>query len=434
MPAYAVLGAQWGDEGKGKIIDFLSRDADVVARFSGGNNAGHTVLNERGKFSFHLIPCGVFWPQTVNVIGNGVVVDPDVLLSEIDELGRRGTDVSGRLVVSDRAHIIMPYHIVLDTLGETARGDRAIGTTRRGIGPTYSDKAARTGIRAADLLDLESLYPRLDELLEHKNAIIEKVYGGAPLSLDEVYERCRQWAEGLAPFIGPAEHIVHQALAAGENVVLEGAQGALLDLDHGTYPFVTSSSPTIGGACIGLGIPPAYISQTIGVFKAYCTRVGSGPFPTELIDQIGETIRELAEEFGTTTGRPRRVGWFDAVAARYSAQVNGYTSAVLTRLDVLDGFDSVKICTAYRLDGEVIDSFPGGVASLERCQPIYEEHPGWASPTANISRPEDLPAEARSYVDRLQELIGCPVDIISTGPNRHETIMVRPIIEVPASA
>ena len=434
MPAYAVLGAQWGDEGKGKIIDFLSRDADVVARFSGGNNAGHTVLNERGKFSFHLIPCGVFWPQTVNVIGNGVVIDPDVLLKEIDELGQRGTDVSGRLVVSERAHIIMPYHIELDKLGETARGDRAIGTTRRGIGPTYSDKAARTGIRAADLLDLDSLYPRLSEILEHKNAVIEKVYGGSPLSLDEVYEGCRRWAEGLAPFIGPGEHIVHQALEAGENVVLEGAQGALLDLDHGTYPFVTSSSPTIGGACIGLGIPPAYITQTIGVFKAYCTRVGSGPFPTELLDSIGDTIRELAEEFGTTTGRPRRVGWFDAVAARYSAQVNGYTSAVLTRLDVLDGFDSVKICTAYRLDGEVIESFPGGVASLERCQPIYEDHPGWDSPTANLSRPEDLPKEARSYVDRLQELIGSPVDIISTGPHRHETIPVRPIIEVPASA
>ena len=432
MPAYAILGGHWGDEGKGKIIDFLSRDADIVARFAGGTNAGHTVLNERGKFSFHLIPCGVFWPQALCVIGNGVVVDPDVLLQEIDGLRQSGIDLSSRLIVSERAHLIMPYHIVQDALAEAARGSRALGTTRKGVGPAYSDKAARTGIRATDLLDLESLLPRLESTLDHANAIITQVYGGKPLPLDEVFEKCRQWAEQLTPLIGPVERILHEALEADRRVLLEGAQGALLDLDHGTYPFVTSSSPTIGGACIGLGIHPRYISGINGVFKAYCTRVGSGPFPTELLDETGGKIRELAEEFGATTGRPRRVGWFDAVAARYSAQINGYTAAVLTRLDVLDGFETVKICTAYELDGKVIDYFPGGAAALERCKPVYEEHPGWDSPTASISQLEELPREARSYIDRLQELLGCPIDIISTGPNRDETIKVRPIIGVSA--
>ena len=433
MPAYAVLGGQWGDEGKGKIVDFLSRDADIVARFSGGNNAGHTVVNEQGKFSFHLIPCGIFWPQALCVIGNGVVVDPDVLLDEIDRLTQHGVDISSRLIVSERAHLIMPYHIVLDTLSEAARGSSALGTTGRGIGPTYSDKAARTGIRAADLLDVESLLPRLESNLDHANAIITRIYGGSPLSLTNVFDKCRQWSERLTPLIGPAERTVREALESDRNVLLEGAQGVLLDLDHGTYPFVTSSSPTIGGACVGLGIHPRYISGITGVFKAYCTRVGSGPIPTELTDETGDTIRELAQEFGVTTGRPRRVGWFDGVAARYSAQINGYTSAVLTRLDVLDGFDSVKICTAYELDGEVINDFPAGVSALSRCVPIYEEHPGWDTPTASATRLEALPHKARAFVDRLQELIGCPIDIISTGPYREETIKVRPVIRVSAS-
>ena len=434
MPAYAVLGAQWGDEGKGKIIDFLSRDADIVARFSGGNNAGHTVLNDRGKFSLHLVPSGIFWPHARCIIGNGVVVDPDVLLDEIDGLQQRGIDMTDRLVVSERAHIIMPYHIVLDELAEAARGSQALGTTRKGIGPTYSDKAARTGIRAADILDPDFLLPRLEGILEHTNSLLTRVFGGPPVPLDEIFEKCREWAHRLEPLVGPAEQIVHDALKANRNVLLEGAQGVLLDLDHGTYPYVTSSSPTIGGACIGLGINPHLISGILGVFKAYCTRVGGGPFPTELLDETGETIRELAQEFGVTTGRPRRVGWFDAVAARYSAQINGYTSAVLTRLDVLDGFDTVRICTAYELDGKTVDRFPGGVATLGRCNPIYEEHPGWDSPTASITQSGDLPMEARSYVGRIEELIGCPIDIVSTGPHRHETITIRPVIPVSASA
>ena len=430
VPAYVVLGAQWGDEGKGKIVDFLSEDADVVARFSGGNNAGHTVLNEQGKFSFHLIPCGVFWPQAQCVLGNGVVVDPDVLLDEIDSLHQQGIDISGRLQVSERAHIIMPYHIALDRLAESARGSGAIGTTGKGVGPAYADKAARTGFRVAELLDLESLLERLEGTLEHANAMITRVYGGSPLALDDVFESCRRWSERLRPFIGPVERIVQTALASGHNVLLEGAQGALLDIDHGTYPFVTSSSPTIGGACTGLGIHPQYISGVIGVFKAYCTRVGGGPFATELSDATGDAIRELAQEFGVTTGRPRRVGWFDAVAARYSAQVNGYTSAVLTRLDVLDGFDEVKVCTAYDLDGETIDDFPGGVATLERCKPVYEQHPGWDTPTASVTELEELPAAARSYIDRLEELIGCPIDLVSTGPYRHETVKIRSVVGV----
>ncbi len=430
MPAYAVLGAQWGDEGKGKIIDFLAQDAEIVARFSGGNNAGHTVVNDMGEFSFHLIPCGVFSPDAINVIGNGVVLDLDVLLDEIDKLERRGIDIADRLVISDRAHLIMPYHVVLDQLSERARGRNAIGTTGKGIGPAYSDKAARTGIRAADLRDVEALYERLERILDYNNAVITKVYGGSPVSLEKIFEKCRQWAERVTPYVGHVEKIVQRSLEAGHNVVLEGAQGALLDLDHGTYPFVTSSNPTIGGATVGLGIHPRYITGIIGVFKAYSTRVGSGPLPTELLDATGKKIRELAQEFGVTTGRPRRVGWFDAVAARYSAQINGYTSAVLTRLDVLDGFDSVKICTAYDLDGEIIEDFPGGVASLERCKPIYEEHPGWDKPTANVRRVEDLPRAARAYVDRLEGLIGCPIDLISTGRHRHDTIRVRSVIQV----
>ena len=431
MPAYAVLGAQWGDEGKGKIVDFLAKDAHIVARFAGGNNAGHTVVNDQGRFSFHLIPCGVFWPQALNVIGNGVVVDPDVLLEEIDDLRCRGIDISDRIVVSERAHLIMPYHVLLDELSERARGTARLGTTGKGIGPAYADKAARTGVRAADLLDIEALIPRLENILKYTNSVITKVYDGDALSFEDVFDRCRTWSERLAPYIGQAEKIVNQALAAGKNVLLEGAQGVLLDLDHGTYPFVTSSNPTIGGASVGVGVSPTHIKGITGVFKAYTTRVGAGPLPTELLDETGETIRNLAQEFGTTTGRPRRVGWFDAVAAKYSALINGYTSAVLTRLDVLDGFETVRICTYYVTeDGEQTDDFPGGVAALEKARPVFEEMPGWDKPTASVRRYEDLPREAMDYVERIQELIGCPVDIISTGPHRDETVMVRSMMRV----
>ena len=429
MPAYAVLGAQWGDEGKGKIVDFLARDADVVARFSGGNNAGHEVRNPLGTFKMHLIPVGAFWPHTMVVIGNGAVVNPDVLLKEVDDLQQKGLDLDGRLMVSERSHLVMPYHEVLDGLAEAARSE-AIGTTGRGIGPAYTDKAARIGIRVADLLDLEALLPRLDDAMSHHNAIIERVYGAEPVSLDSVYDRCKEWASRMMPYIGPVEHLVYDALQDGKNVLLEGAQGALLDLDHGTYPFVTSSHPTIGGACTGLGLLPDQIESILGVFKAYSTRVGAGPFLTELKGETGERIRNLAGEFGTTTGRARRVGWFDSVVARYSLRVNGYTSLILTRLDVLDSFDSIRLCSAYELDGKIVTDFPGSAAVLERCTPIYEDFPGWDSPTAGVTDYDDLPEGARAYVGRLEELIGRPIDIISTGPYRHETIEVRSMIAV----
>ena len=428
MTVCAVLGGQWGDEGKGKIVDFLAEEADIVARFSGGNNAGHTVMNPGGTFKLHLVPSGIFWPQALAVIGNGVVVDPDALLEEVDELESRGIDLDGRLLVSERAHLVMPHHVVLDELIDSARGSQAIGTTGKGIGPAYTDKAARTGIRAADLYDMEALYPRLEQVLVHANAIIEKVYGGQTVSIDAVFEKCKAWASRLRPFIGPVEHVVYDAINDGKTVLLEGAQGALLDLDHGTYPYVTSSHPTIGGAQTGLGLLPGQIGTILGVFKAYSTRVGSGPFVTELHDEIGHLIRERANEFGTTTGRPRRVGWFDSVAARYSVRINGYTSLVLTRLDVLDNFDSFKLCSYYELDGERVWDFPGSAAVLERCKPVYEEVAGWDSPTAGATSLDDLPPEARAYVDRLEELVGVPIDIISTGPERHETIRVRDVL------
>ena len=428
MAVSAILGAQWGDEGKGKIVDFLAKDAAFVARFSGGNNAGHTVMNPLGTFKLHLVPAGIFWPQVTGLIGNGVVVDPDALLEEISELERRGIDLTGRLIVSERAHLVMPYHVVLDELAEVARGDQALGTTGRGIGPAYTDKAARTGIRAADLFDLEALLPRLDSVMGHANAIITKVYGGSPVSLDEVFASCRAWSERLQPFIGPVEHIVYNAVEAGETVILEGAQGALLDLDHGTYPYVTSSHPTIGGAQTGLGLLPGQIDSILGVFKAYGTRVGSGPFVTELHGERGNFMRELAQEFGTTTGRPRRVGWFDAVAARYSVRINGYTSLVLNKLDVLDHFDTINVCTHYELEGERVWDFPGSAAMLEACTPIYEEMPGWDATTAGVTELQGLPAEARSYVRFIQELVGVPIGLISTGPRRHETIVVSEAI------
>ncbi len=430
MTVRAVLGGQWGDEGKGKIVDYLSSDANIVARFSGGNNAGHTVINPMGEFKLHLVPAGIFWPDVIGVIGNGVVVDPDAFLDEVSDLSRRGVDLTDRLIVSERSHLVMPYHVVLDELAEKALGSQAIGTTGRGIGPAYTDKAARVGIRAADLLDIESLRPRLEAVMDHANAVIENVYDGTPLSIDDVFDRCRIWSENFVPFIGPVEHIVYNAVETGETVILEGAQGALLDLDHGTYPYVTSSHPTIGGAQTGLGLLPRHIDHILGVFKAYSTRVGGGPFVTELFDEVGEEIRERAHEFGTTTGRPRRVGWFDAVAARYSTRMNGYNAMLLTRLDVLDGMDTIMICAAYELDGEIVHDFPGSAAALERCTPIYEEHRGWYKPTAGVNTLADLPSEALAYMTRLQELVGIPIDIISTGPHRHQTTVVRPFSTV----
>ena len=428
MPAYAILGAQWGDEGKGKIIDYLSQRANIVARFSGGNNAGHTVINDMGDFSLHLVPCGVFSKSVTNVIGNGVVVDPDVLIEEMQALEKAGIDISQSLMVSERAHLIMPYHVMLDTLAENRRGKQAIGTTGKGIGPAYSDKTLRTGIRAADILDLENLKVRLESVLPYTNAILEKIYAVEPVTTESILEKAANWKNRLGSFIKPVGRYVNDVLDDGGTVVLEGAQGILLDLDHGTYPFVTSSSPTIGGAITGLAIQPRHITSVLGIFKAYNTRVGSGPFPTELFDDVGESIRTVAREFGTTTGRARRIGWFDGVLARYSNRVNGYTSAVVTRLDVLDHIDSIKVCVGNKLGTDILDEPPGGGAALEKCSPIYETLEGWDIPTAGISDLSNLPTNARVYIDRLENLIGCPIDIISTGPHRDQTIMVKDIL------
>ena len=362
------------------------------------------------------------------IIGNGVVVDADVLLGELSELDSRGIDTSN-LYVSERAHLIMPYHVLLDELEEKARGEAAIGTTGRGVGPAYVDKTGRMGIRVGDLLDLEgTLRPRLEQTLVFKNALITKIYEREPLSLQDILDKCAGWAARLAPHIQATEQTVQDLLAQDKAVLLEGAQGTLLDIDHGSYPYVTSSSPSIGGACVGLGIPPQAIAGVVGVFKAYSTRVGEGPMPSEMHGETADGLREKAHEYGTTTGRPRRIGWFDAVAAKYSRLVNGMTGLVLTRLDILDGFSSVKVCVGYRVDGQEIDRFPSNTSLLAKCQPIYEEHPGWSQPTASATSLSQLPENAMSYVKRIEELVGCQVQIISTGPSREETIEVSRVI------
>ena len=426
MPVIAVIGAQWGDEGKGKVVDLLAEKAKVVVRFSGGDNAGHTIVNPFGRFGLRLVPSGIFYPEATCVIGNGVVINPAVLIEEIESLNQRGVDTS-RLFISDRAHLIMPYHILLDGLEEEWRGGKAIGTTRKGIGPAFADKVARYGIRAGDLLDKEALLERLRLVLDYKNTILTKVYGVSPLSLDEIYSQYCQYGKRLAPHIKDTTIILEEALSREELVLLEGAQGTLLDPDFGTYPYTTSSSPLAGEGCLGAGLGPTRISRILGVFKAYCSRVGTGPMPTELKDETGDLIRERGHEYGTVTGRPRRCGWFDAVAARFSTRVNSFTGAAITRLDILDTFPTLKICVGYKLDGNTIDYFSGNIATLEKCQPIYEELPGWQAPTSHIQEYEQLPAKARQYVARLEELISCPVNLICVGPGREQTIHKVPI-------
>jgi adenylosuccinate synthase len=427
MPVVAVIGAQWGDEGKGKAVDMLARKADVVVRFSGGDNAGHTVINAYGRFGLHLVPCGIFYPEAICIISNGVVINPAVLIEEIELLNQHGVD-TGNLFVSERAHLIMPYHTLLDGLEEESRGGKAIGTTRKGIGPAFTDKTARLGIRAGDLLDKETFLERLRSVIDYKNTILTKVYGTEPLSLDEVYNQYCRYGERLAPHIRETGVMVQQALKEEKAVLLEGAQGTLLDPDFGTYPYVTSSSPLAGGGCLGGGIGPTRLDRVVGVFKAYCSRVGAGPFPTELKNKTGDLIRERGHEYGTTTGRPRRCGWFDAVAALHSSQVNGFTGAAITRLDILDTMPSLKICMGYKLDGKTIDYFPASIAALERCQPVYEELPGWQADTTGIREYEKLPPEARQYVTRLEELISCPANLICVGPAREQVIERTPIL------
>ncbi len=427
MPVIAILGAQWGDEGKGKVVDQLAEKAQMVVRFSGGDNAGHTVINQHGEFKLHIVPSGIFTTAATCIIGNGVVINPGKLIDEIDNLNQRGIDTS-RLVISNRAHLVMPYHIRLDGLEEESRAGNAIGTTRRGIGPAFADKSARLGIRIGDLLDKNALLERLRPVLAHKNKILTKVYGAEPLSLDEVYDQLCQQGERLSAYIKDSVVLVQAALSHNELIILEGAQGALLDTDFGTYPYATSSSPLSAGACLGSGIGPLNVDRVLGVYKTYCTRVGSGPFPTELLDETGEKIRQCAHEFGTTTGRPRRCGWFDSVAARFSRQINGFSGMVLTRLDVLDNLSHLKICTAYELGGKKIDYFPAAASDLEKCKPVYEEMEGWLSDTTAIQHFEDLPIEARNYINRLEELTGCQTNIVCVGPSREQSIEVRPVL------
>lgn len=433
MPIVVVVGGQWGDEGKGRIVDLLARKARVVARYSAGNNAGHTIVNERGEFKLHLVPAGIFYPDKTCIIGNGVAVDPEVLLDEIANLQEKGID-TGRLFVSDRAQVIMPWHREIDRLDEKLRGKAAIGTTGKGVGPCFIDKVARRGIRIADLLEPEDLLHRIKTVLEYQNRVITGVYGGEPLQFDHCFDRYADYGRRLRPFVADVQSIVREAHMRGDYVLLEGAQGSLLDLDHGTYEYVTSSVPssTAGGSAIGIGVGPTDISRVVGVFKSYCTRVGNGPFPTELEGEIADKLRDHGKEFGrgeygTTTGRPRRIGWLDAVAARYSVRFNGLAAVALTRLDVLDGLPSIKICTAYEVDGEILQTMPASVSVLNRCRPIYEELPGWDAPTTEVRNFDDLPRQAQAFVRRVETLLECPVDLISVGPSREQAVIVNPI-------
>jgi adenylosuccinate synthase len=429
MPVIVVVGGQWGDEGKGRVVDLIARKADVVARYSGGNNAGHTVINQYGESRLHLVPAGIFYSDKVCVIGNGVIIDPKVLLEEIDDLQSRGVSVE-KLNISSRCHIIMPWHLIIDRVDEELRGKGAIGTTARGVGPCFADKVGRAGIRMADLIDPEAFRERLSFALPYKNAFLERVYGTEPLSFDEVYSTYTEYAAQIAGFVTETAELVQDALERGETILLEGAQGTLLDVDAGTYEFVTSSTPSslAGGASLGIGIGPTQISKVVAVYKAYQTRVGNGPMPTELFGEEGDTLRERGREYGATTGRPRRCGWFDAVASRYTVRLNGLTSIAMTRLDVLDQYPSLKVCTAYRLDGEATKTFPSSIRALERVEPIYEELPGWQKETKEVRAFEDLPPQARAYVQRIQELVGCPIDLVSVGPEREQAIIVKPII------
>jgi adenylosuccinate synthase len=422
MPAIAIIGAQWGDEGKGKIIDMLAQKAKMVVRYSGGDNAGHTVINDQGEFKLHVIPSGIFYSHTTCLITNGVAINPAVLLGEMDDLQRRGVDIS-RLFISDRANLIMPYHVLLDGLEEKALGGKAVGTTGKGIGPVFTDKAARLGIRAGDLLNKKDFRDRLKLVLERKNFIITRAYGAPALSLDEVYKTYCEFGDRLAPHIRETTSMIDRAIHNHELILLEGAQGVLLDPDFGTYPYTTSSSPLAGGACTGAGLSPRYVNQILAVYKAYCTRVGGGPMPTELYDETGQKIQQIAHEFGTTTGRPRRCGWFDGVAAAFSSRINGFTGIALTRLDVLDTFPKIKICTAYQLDGKTISEFPSSINELGRCQPVYTEMEGWMTPISDIREYRLLPQAARRYTKRLEEICRCPVKVVSVGPRREQTIL-----------
>jgi len=420
MPVQIIVGAQWGDEGKGKVVDLLSERADIVARYQGGANAGHTVCIGDRQYVLHLIPSGMFHENITCVIGNGVVIDPAALMSEIAQLREAGVSVRGRLLVSHNAHLIMPYHKLLDSVREQT-SDR-IGTTGRGIGPAYIDKAMRTGIRIVDLLNRDELARKLTANINEKNQILTKIYGESKLDIDAIIAEYQDFDKQIDEYITDTSLYLNTAIAGGKRIIAEGAQGALLDVDHGTYPYVTSSNPTSGGACTGLGIPPTAINDIVGVVKAYSTRVGNGPFPTELNDATGERLRSTGHEFGATTGRPRRCGWFDAVALKYSATVNGITRIAVTKLDVLDDFDEISVCVAYEASGKRLRSFPTDAKTLEKVRPVYETLPGWQSDIAGARTLGDLPPNARAYIDTLGRITGTKVWLVSVGPRRDQTI------------
>jgi adenylosuccinate synthase len=415
----AVLGAQWGDEGKGKIVDLLTPNFSIVARYQGGHNAGHTVYANGRKFVLRLLPSGILHPGITCVIGNGVVVDPQALFAEIDELAAAGIAIGDRLIVSDKAHLILPYHRELDLLSEARRGERKIGTTSRGIGPAYEDKIARRGVRVGDMANADALGTAIRHNVDARNRII----GDSVMDADQVLaELAAAWAR-MAPWVADVSLFLSRARAQKRPIMFEGAQGTLLDIDHGTYPYVTSSNATIGGVCTGLGVPPRAIDGVLGVAKAYTTRVGEGPLPTELTGEMGNRLRETGQEFGAVTGRPRRCGWYDAVAVRYAVRVNGLDALALTKLDVLDGMDELQICTSYRCAGATLTEFPGEIAQLAACEPVYESISGWKEPTRGARRYADLPAAAQRYIARLEALTGVPAAVVSTGSAREDTII-----------
>lgn len=424
MPVTVVVGAQWGDEGKGKIVDLLSGEADVVARYQGGANAGHTVILNGVQTVLHQVPSGILSPKTDCVIGNGVVIDPAVLMEEIHLLESRGIKVSGRLFISHKAHLVMPYHKLLDQMSEDGKGDQKIGTTGRGIGPAYVDKYNRSGIRIVDLLNRDVLRKKLQHNIEEKNRILKNIYNHEEIDPEKIIEEYIEFDKQIDEYVTDTSVFLNNAIKQGKNIIVEGAQGTLLDIDHGTYPFVTSSSPISGGACTGLGIGPTKINSVIGVMKAYTTRVGAGPFPTEFDPEFGEKIRKLGNEYGATTGRPRRCGWFDVVVANFSVRVNGIDQFAITKLDVLDTLPEIKICVGYKIDGKTLTNFPVEVQTLHDCTPVYETWQGWQTETQGARRFDELPLHAQAYLKRISELTETPVKIISVGSDRGETIRV----------
>jgi len=423
MPVTAVVGVQWGDEGKGKIVDMLSDRMDIIARYQGGANAGHTVVIGQDKYILHLIPSGVLRKGKTCLIGSGVVLDPEAFLAESDELAVRGFDVRGSLFISGRAHLIMPYHKLIDSASEKDTASTKLGTTGRGIGPAYADKASRTGIRVGDLFAPGYFADRVRQAVAQKNAMFSNLSGDGGVDAEKIVETYLGYAERLKDFVGDCGSMLRKELEKGKSVLAEGAQGAMLDIDHGTYPYVTSSSASVGGVCVGLGVPPNSVTSVLGVMKAYTTRVGEGPFPTEIEDADGQRLRDDGGEYGATTGRPRRCGWLDAVVGRYGVQINGISSIALTKLDVLDGFNEIKICVGYQSGGERYESMPEETRTLENVAPIYETHPGWKSSTAGMDTYGDLPDGAKRYIGRIEELIMAPVSIVSTGESRSATII-----------